>query len=40
MEIQILVSVLFIAGAIRWLASYFTRHLNYRASCRTRLRGA
>jgi hypothetical protein len=40
MEFQVLVSILAVAGAMGLLAKYYTRHLSYRASCRTRLRNA
>ena len=40
MEFQIFVSILAVAGVMGWLARYYTRHLSYRACCRTRLRNA
>jgi hypothetical protein len=40
MELQVFVSILVVAAGLGWLAKHYTRHLDYRASCRTRLRGA
>ena len=40
MEVQIFVSILVVAGGLGWLARHYTRHLDYRASCRSRLRDA